>query len=107
LLLHWVEFLVNENEVAICDWVIVNFAMEQQRGRTRRFVGQVRGVRRGQFIGKFVRPIFTKKKTGYVFQYPAIPDICKFHYDQIVRKVHKPKKFGRGNLLFDFLSRDI
>lgn len=91
------------------DWVVVVFTLIEQRGRSRRFIGQILSVRDGKFIGKFLGPTYSRNHNGYVFKYPEIDDITSFAYCQIVRKLKGPQPYGAREdfLLFDVFAANL
>jgi hypothetical protein len=84
-------------KVAIGDWVVVKYGKNGKK-----FVGRIKKLNKAKFfVGEFVRPKFTKLKTGHVFHFPDIPDVGKFRFKNIVRVLPAPKPYFCGCFLFD------
>ncbi len=80
------EFQTNLSEVSVGDWVVVSMPLDNRPG-SKNFIAQIVRVRKGKFLGNFLRSVFTKQNTGYVYSYPNIADKTTFGFNQIKKKI--------------------
>lgn len=99
------EKSVGKGSVAVGDWVVVMFSMEQQVKRTRKFIGKVTEIiEDGElFRADFVNEKYSRDHPGYLFTYPTKKCSDTFSLAEIVRKLDPPKVILRGSLLFNVL----
>lgn len=86
-------------EIGINDWAVVQLQLDDDRG-SKNFIAQVVGVKKGRFVGNFLRPISTRDNNGFVYAYPQIKDTAPFEFSQVRRKLQIPVKYLRSMFLF-------
>lgn len=96
-------------DFSVDDFVVVNFVMEEQKSKSRRFIGCIKEIQVENEILtiKFLTPKPTRDNNGYVYTYPKIDDILNVKVEQIVKNLAPPKKILRGALLFDISSKEL
>lgn len=88
----------------IGDFIFVQFQMEKQLNKFRRFIGCILEKNDGFYKTKFLKTKETKKEIGYVFTYPDVDYIVNVESSQIIKKLLPPKNILRGALYFEKLS---
>lgn len=94
-------------DLAVDDFVVVSFSMEEQKKKSRRFVGRVLNIQNEELTIKFLTLKSTQNDSGYVYTYPKIDDIVNVKEDQIVKKLSPPEINRRGALKFDIHVKDL
>jgi hypothetical protein len=95
-----------ENQVAVRDWLLVDFSDGDQQRRKHFFIGQVTKCGKNKLTGKFVSYLETKIDNGAIFRWPEVEDRSQFCEDQIIGFVAPPVELRRGQLKFQVDSKE-
>jgi hypothetical protein len=67
----------------------------------KNFIAQIVRVKKGKIFASFLKSVFTKQFTGFVYNYPDIKDIHRIELSQIRIKLSQPKVYLRSYKLFE------
>lgn len=90
-------------ELNVSDWVLVAFDPENAStsSKTFNYIGKIIETDRGLYKGVFLRSKITKVHQGHIFREPDIKDETWFRADQVIGKLVRPEKYGRGLFKFE------
>lgn len=74
--------------------------METGKVKNRRFLAKILRVKKGKFVGDFLRFKSNGNNGGKKFSYSNVRDITSFEFTQIIKKV-VPISFSRGTIELD------
>lgn len=88
--------------LALSDYVVVNFFMAEQSTKSRNFIGKILDfVDDDQIKVQFLTLKDTKQNKGFVYTYPQVDYIVEVDAKQIVLKLDPPIDVLRGAKLFN------
>lgn len=94
-------------DVAVGDFVVVDFNMTEQRNTVRRFLGRILKVKSATIDVKFLTQKNTKVDSGLIYTFPKIDDIVEnIKIEDIYRKLSPPIELRRGGFKFDVTSKE-
>lgn len=62
---------------------------------------------RGKIFGSFLRSKATKLFKEFVYSYPNVKDRSFFEFEQIVSALKEPRRFSRGQFLFNISASQL
>lgn len=79
---------VSKDSIQKGDWLIVAFPVSFGKIRKNKyFIGNVLDIGESDLEGTFLKHRPSKQFSGHLFEYPAVPDVSIFTFEQVVGKV--------------------